>query len=219
MTARVETYVGAGGKTTSIFARALKEQARGKKVAVVTTTHMMRPERWFVSGDLPEGWPAQWHRDGIVVVGTLLDNGKITYPGDGVYAALCECSDLVLVEGDGSRRMPLKVMGPYEPVIPENSDVVYCLAGLSALGQTAGKACFRRELLGLSDEAVITEELMAHIIEDGCLARLGFFRERTTVILNQGDGEYLRRCGERILQHLSRPGMVTSYELEARNRK
>ena len=218
MTARIETYVGAGGKTTTIFARAFKESADGKKIAIVTTTHMMRPDRGFISSDLPGGWQSQWQRDGIIVIGTVLDNGKITYPGDGVYAMLCELSDLVLVEGDGSRRLPLKVMGVHEPVIPENSDAVYCLAGLSALGQTAGKACFRHELLGISEDSVITEDLLSHVLEDGCLARLGSFRDQTTVILNQADDESLRRCGERILKHLSRPGRMTAYEREARNR-
>lgn len=79
MTARVETYVGAGGKTTSIFPGPDGTEI-GKKVAIVTTTHMMRPASWFISSDLPDGWRDVWQRDGIIVVGTLLDNGKITYP-------------------------------------------------------------------------------------------------------------------------------------------
>ncbi len=69
MTAAVYTYIGAGGKTTSLFARARQERAAGHRVAVVTTTHMMRPDRWFVPADLPTGWQDPWQRDGIVVVG------------------------------------------------------------------------------------------------------------------------------------------------------
>lgn len=217
MTARVETYVGAGGKTTSILARALKARALGERVAVVTTTHMMRPESWFISSDLPDGWQEEWRRDGIVVVGTLLDNGKITYPGDDVYAALCDRADRVLVEGDGSRRMPLKVMGAHEPVIPKNSDVVYCLAGLSALGKTVGEACFRYDLLNIAADAAITEDLMAQILEEGCLNRLGTFKPLSTVVLNQADDMMLRHCGERILEKLSRPGIITAYKQEERN--
>ena len=219
MTARVETYVGAGGKTTSIFSRALMVRKSGKKVAIVTTTHMMRPASWFISSDLPDGWRDVWQRDGIIVVGTLLDNGKITYPGDAVYESLCNLADLVLVEGDGSRRLPLKVMGAHEPVIPKHSDVVYCLAGLSALGKTVGQACFRYELLGLADATVITEAIMARIVEEGCLRRLGTFKPLTTVVLNQADDAILHQCGERILQKLSRPGLITAYDREARNTK
>ena len=56
MTAEVYTYIGAGGKTTSIFARARQERAAGRRVAVVTTTHMKHPSRWFVPAALPAGW-------------------------------------------------------------------------------------------------------------------------------------------------------------------
>ena len=121
MTAEVYTYIGAGGKTTSIFARARQERAAGRRVAVVTTTHMKRPRRWFVPAALPAGWQRQWQRDGIIVVGQEGLNGKITWPGEDVYLRLCAAADVVLVEGDGSRRLPLKVMGPHEPVIPANS--------------------------------------------------------------------------------------------------
>ena len=47
-------------------------------MAVVTTTHMMRPDRWFVPADLPAGWQDPWQRDGIVVVGQDGADGKIT---------------------------------------------------------------------------------------------------------------------------------------------
>ena len=84
MTAAVYTYIGAGGKTTSLFAWARQERAAGHRVAVVTTTHMMRPDRWFVPADLPAGWQDPWQRDGIVVVGQDGADGKITWPGDDV---------------------------------------------------------------------------------------------------------------------------------------
>ena len=103
-----------------------------------------------------DGWRDVWQRDGIIVVGTLLDNGKITYPGDAVYESLCNLADLVLVEGDGSRRLPLKVMA-HEPVIPKHSELSFTGWPLSALGKTVGQACFRYELLGLADDTVITE--------------------------------------------------------------
>ena len=106
MTAAVYTYIGAGGKTTSIYSRARQEQEAGRRVAVVTTTHMMRPDRWFVPADLPAGWQDPWQRDGIVVVGQDGADGKITWPGDDVYFRLCTAADVVLVEGDGSRRLP-----------------------------------------------------------------------------------------------------------------
>ncbi|MCF0153740.1 MAG: putative selenium-dependent hydroxylase accessory protein YqeC [Megasphaera sp.] len=219
MTAEVYTYIGAGGKTTSLFARARQERDAGHRVAVVTTTHMKRPAEWFIPADLPEGWQAQWQRDGIIVVGWEGTDGKITWPGEDLYLRLCADADVVLVEGDGSRRLPLKVMGTHEPVIPANTSRVYCLAGLSALGHTVRDICFRWELLDLDPEAVVTEFLAAHIIEAGCLARIGRWKDRTTVILNQADDERRRLAGKRILNYLSRPGILTTYPVEMRETK
>ena len=188
-------------------------------MAVVTTTHMKRPRRWFVPAALPAGWQRQWQRDGIIVVGQEGLNGKITWPGEDVYLRLCAAADVVLVEGDGSRRLPLKVMGPHEPVIPANSRDVYCLAGLSAVGRIVKDVCFRWELLHLDPEAVVTERLLAYIVEAGCLARIGSWKDRTTVVLNQADDERRQQAGKRILSGLSRPGIVTTYSVEMREAK
>ncbi|WP_270402088.1 selenium cofactor biosynthesis protein YqeC [Megasphaera elsdenii] len=219
MTAAVYTYIGSGGKTTSIYSRTRQERAAGHRVAVVTTTHMMRPDRWFVPADLPAGWQDPWQRDGIVVVGQDGADGKITWPGDDVYFRLCTAADVVLVEGDGSRRLPLKVMGPHEPVIPANTCEVHCLAGLSALGRPVRDVCFRWELLNLDPEAVVTERLLAYIVEAGCLARIGDWKDKTTVVLNQADDEALCQAGKRILKKLSRPGKLTAYPAEMRESK
>ena len=219
MTAVVYTYIGAGGKTTSLFARARQERAAGHRVAVVTTTHMMRPANWFVPAALPEAWQNLWRRDGIIVVGHDGADGKITWPGDSVYRRLCATADIVLVEGDGSRRLPLKVMGPYEPVIPANTSHVYCLAGLFALGQSIKDVCFRWELLNLEAEAVVTEPVLAYIVEAGCLARIGAWKDKTTVVLNQADDERRQQAGKRILNALSRPGEWTTYPVEMREKK
>ena len=179
---------------------------------------MKHPSRWFVPAALPAGWQGQWRRDGIIVVGQEGLNGKITWPGEDVYLRLCAAADVVLVEGDGSRRLPLKVMGPHEPVIPANSRDVYCLAGLSAVGRIVKDVCFRWELLHLNPEAVVTERLLAYIVEAGCLARIGSWKDRTTVVLNQADDER-QQAGKRILSGLSRPGIVTTYPVEMREAK
>uniref|UniRef100_UPI0025CD38D4 selenium cofactor biosynthesis protein YqeC n=1 Tax=uncultured Megasphaera sp. TaxID=165188 RepID=UPI0025CD38D4 len=205
--------------TTSLYARARQERDAGRLTAVVTTTHLRRPERYFVPAPLPRGWRTQWQRDGIIVVGMPAAQGKITWPGDAVYDCLCEEADIVLVEGDGSKRLPLKVMRTHEPVVPANSDRVYCLAGLAALGQTAEAACFHYELLGLDGREIVTEDLFAHIVEAGCLQRLGPWQEKAEVVLNQADDERSRQAGRRILAHLSRPGRLTSYPKEMREKK
>ncbi len=43
--------------------------------------------------------------------------------------------DAVIVEADGSRRLPFKAPAPHEPVIPTSATIVVPLAGLDVLGQ------------------------------------------------------------------------------------
>ena len=120
----VISVTGSGGKTSLIFAWA-KELARsGKKVAITTTTHMLRH--------------AEPLDEGITI--TAKDDperpGKLMSPGDEVLERLRDEYDVVLIEADGSRGMPLKWPAPWEPVVPEYSDFTVCVAGLSALAET-----------------------------------------------------------------------------------
>jgi CTP:molybdopterin cytidylyltransferase MocA len=55
----------------------------------------------------------------------------------------------VLIEADGSRRMPLKWPADREPVIPDYTDVTVCVAGLSALGRRTADVVYNAE--GLPD--------------------------------------------------------------------
>ena len=43
-----------------------------------------------------------------------------------------ELSDLVLIEADGSKRLPCKVPADHEPVLLPESDIVVAVLGLSA---------------------------------------------------------------------------------------
>ena len=52
----------------------------------------------------------------------------------------------MLVEADGSRRLPLKVPRAGEPVIPDNTDMILCLNGLTSLGKRAEDCCLRLEV-------------------------------------------------------------------------
>ena len=81
-----------------------------------------------------------------------------------LFAALPESADYVLVEADGSRGLPLKAPASHEPVIRSETDGVLGCIGLSAIGRPAGEVLFRRELLGISPEEPVTEELAVKIL-------------------------------------------------------
>ena len=114
----VLAVTGAGGKTTCIAALARELMDRGKRVLVVTTTHMYQPERYGVLTDDAAAIVRQMRETGIAVAGLPCDGGKISYIGDAAYHTAARHADVVLVEADGSRRLPFKVPGVNEPVLP-----------------------------------------------------------------------------------------------------
>lgn len=142
----VISFTGAGGKTSLIRRLAWEGRERGFKVLVVTTTHMFRPSRYGVFQADKSQVRRMLEQESIAVAGREAGDQKITFVGNGFYQQICPLAELVLVEADGSRRLPLKVPGPGEPVVPCNSDMVLSVYGLSVLGQAAGKLCFRTEL-------------------------------------------------------------------------
>ena len=129
----VISVVGAGGKTSLIFAWARELADAGKNVVITTTTHMYRPERM--------------EEDGIRIV--VSDDperpDKVTAPPVDILDSLPEKADVVLIEADGSRRMPLKWPAPWEPVIPDYTDFTVCVAGLSALGRKTADVIYRAD--------------------------------------------------------------------------
>ena len=129
----VISIVGAGGKTSLLFAWARELSAAGKSVVITTTTHMYRPA------------PMDDENIRIVVSDDPERADKVTAPPADVLEGLRETADVVLIEADGSRRMPLKWPAPWEPVVPDYTDLTVCVAGLSGLGQKTADAVYRAE--------------------------------------------------------------------------
>lgn len=139
----VISFAGAGGKTSSIRRLAFEAMEQGFKVLVVTTTHMACPDHYGVLDGSRGEVAAALSVHGLAVAGNRAQKGKIAFTGQELYEEICPMADLVLVEADGSRRLPLKVPGTGEPVIPGNTDMILCINGLSSIGQPASDCCLR----------------------------------------------------------------------------
>ena len=203
----VITLVGAGGKTSLIRRLAFEGRKRGLRVLVVTTTHMYRPGRFGVLSGRAEDVEGQLLGAGLAVAGNEAGEQKISFVREELYRKICPMADLVLVEGDGSRRLPVKAPGKNEPVIPENSDLVLAVCGLSALGQPGAKVCFRLEYAlrlmetyrrsGDAGEPgwIITFKDLACLMEYGYLKplRAAFPKIPVIPVLNQADTEEMVR--------------------------
>lgn len=183
------TAVGAGGKTTLVRALAREAAASGRSVLVATTTKMSLVPDLITDADaaLAAAEP------GRVVTAGVPGDVKFTTFTDAELERLRAAFDVVVVEGDGSRRRPFKVPAGHEPVIPPWTEVVLVVAGLSAIGRPMGEACYRVELasglLGIEDTSATTLDAptAALLLRAGYLENPLLGDARRVVVLNQAD--------------------------------
>ena len=163
----VTALIGGGGKTTLLYT--LTEELRKKgTVLLCTSTHIMRPTQYEVLERAGEAEiSAALAAHGAVCVGEPSAEGKLGPPSLS-FDALARLADYVLVEADGSRRLPLKAHAPHEPVIPANAQRVVLVVGADGFGKPIRDVCHRSEryaaLCGVSENALVTPELEAALI-------------------------------------------------------
>lgn len=192
---KVISFVGAGGKSSLIRVLADEAVSAGKTVVVSTTTHIMPDE--YTETDCAHALSqiASLRR---VTLGRKTDEGKLGNPGDRCLAQAAAESDLLLIEADGSKRLPLKYPASYEPSIDPHTDAVVVVAGLSSLGQPFGQVCQRGQLAGhLSGTEAndpVTAQTIARLLIDGYLQGMSNQRIALRVALNQVDSDRERQA-------------------------
>lgn len=231
----VISVIGAGGKTTWIEKTAEAVSKEGKKAAVVTTTHMWMPAKHCAADRPWEEAVKLLEKENIVYYGRVAEaEGKMTFPGREGYQEICRRADVVLVEADGAKEKPIKLPDwSREPVIPENTDALVLVYGLSALGRPLGEVCHRFRLcrefirretelagktaadnpdkgvMGSLGESVVDREMMLQFLTWGYLEKLrrDFPDMPLTVLLNQADDEKRRADGQWIRARLEERGV------------
>ena len=233
----VISVTGSGGKTSLLAAWGRELAASGKRTVITTTTHMLHPghvrsdEHDPYSGipvifipDCASGTDITLLQDMDTIKNALEEErlimavspdharpAKVTAPHPAVMELICDTADAVLIEADGSRRMPLKWPAPWEPVVPEATDITVCVAGLSALGRDLNEVMYRADELpeflrrNTADEALISAVLSSG--SGGRKSAKGEFR----VFLNQADDERLRGSAERISETLEASGIISAW--------
>ena len=143
---RIICAAGGGGKTSLLFRLAEEYRSEGNKVLLATTTKMALPEEYGALDRTAEEIIAQMDRDGFVVAGTTWEGIKMSELPPEIYRQVSERADIVLLEVDGSKRLPMKMPREGEPVMPEHYDFLVTMLGLSGLGQPLEQVCHRWEL-------------------------------------------------------------------------
>lgn len=142
----VVSFSGGGGKTSALVRLGYELREMGWRVLATTTTRIARKEL-----DLfPHAAKWQWNLlQGTRELEPLLDDYGLVFvyqeirgekvsgiPIERVSRLVDEMNaDVLLVEADGSRRLPLKAPRTHEPVWPTDTTVAVPVAGLDALGQ------------------------------------------------------------------------------------
>ncbi len=169
-TAKCICVVGSGGKTSLLYHLANAYRKQGKTVLVTTTTKMYIPSAYTVlSGDILEIQQKikQW---GFVVAGIPCQYGKMQGLPKAVWEQVFLMADMILVEADGAKRLPLKMPNDTEPVLPKECDFLVTVVGLSCLGKPLGQVCHRWHLtkdFGYTANTIVTEEMVVHILQKG----------------------------------------------------
>ena len=195
----VYTFVGAGGKSTALRRVASLLADRGVRVRLTTTTRVGMAEfrGWTVQTvrNLAE---AQQAVDGpervkLLAAGPVQGQEKYAGVAAGMVDAIRLPADIVLlVEGDGSRRLPAKVPREHEPVVPSGSRTLLAFVGASALDEPLDELhCYNHEgalaLLGRTVSSLGAAEMAAlaahhHGFRKGLLPSMTF-----RLVINQGD--------------------------------
>lgn len=165
----VKAFVGAGGKTSLIRQCAKKYLVQGYKVFVTTSTHMYIEDDTMLT-DHASDIIRELEEKHYVMAG-IPEGEKIKPLSYETYLRVCQCADIVLVEADGSKHMPLKFPDISEPVIYDNVDEIIVVYGLHALYRRAGEVVHRLYLADkyypLEKDELITEKHMNNIVMKG----------------------------------------------------
>lgn len=197
---RIITLTGAGGKTTLLYALT-GYLSRTENTLLTTTTHIMEPR------DLPNAILVT-REDAAALRAAFLSSrlAALGIPVSGPSGAaadrpvlkwrapslsfLEEIRDIparIVCEGDGSRRMPVKIPRPGEPVLYPGTDTVIGVIGLSCLGQPASECLFGWTAAKLKNDVRITPDILAQIALSGQGLRKGITTQHYHVLFNQAD--------------------------------
>ena len=220
---QIITFIGGGGKTSLMNTLGKEFASHGYPTLLTTTTHIMKPdflsdESYIDNEDL--GQLANIFTNlkkntlPLAALGipekVVNSNIKWRSPSSDFCEKIAEFSKKfstknpykflkILCEGDGSKRLPIKLPKDGEPVFFPKTDTVIGVIGLSCLGKPIKETLFRYELLpnltsldnyfikSLQSADIVTTDFLYRL----CLSEKGLRKNITSqkfcIIFNQAD--------------------------------
>ncbi len=229
--------VGAGGKTSLMFALARELSGTGDVVLTTTTTKIMKPRPdqspnvivTPASGDLiHEIMTCIGDRKHITIATGYVKN-TLKLVGFEPHT-ICNLWNTglfhwIIIEADGAAGRPLKAPATYEPVIPNCTSKVIALVGLDAVGKPLNdKFVFRpqhySQVTGLPMGMPVTEETIAKALfhEKGILKDCPAGSDQY-IFFNKADEQVLldtgRKCANILLNSKLKPANLKGIAIGA----
>lgn len=184
---RAIAIIGGGGKTTLMGV--LANEFDGERVAMCTTTKIYKPKE-YTTNCRREHMQGVFANSGCMTFGSDFLH-KLANPPDDFFTYALEYCDRLLIEADGSARLPLKAPNDTEPVYVPNVDCVIAVLGLGGIGKTIGECCHRPELVcgvlqkSVDDLVTVEDILLLLTHKDGVFKNAPNVCKK--VVLNQMD--------------------------------
>lgn len=156
----VISFVGGGGKTTTIFQLGYELKELNKRVLITTTTSIYNVKEeeydYFFLKDLKDFSPKNGT---ITVLGHRVEDGKLLGINHFQIEEIAkkELFHFILIEADTS----------YEPLVPDCTTKTVILIGLDSLGQRIGDIAHRPKIF-----TEITDTKLLDVIDENIVLRL-----------------------------------------------
>jgi probable selenium-dependent hydroxylase accessory protein YqeC len=212
----VISLVGAGGKTTLLYALGRELSALRSGIILTTTTKIFEPEPspyflQFLSRELTavKTWMAEHlHRHPcLLIAGGRLPDGKLAgIPPEWVETLLSvEGVSAIITEADGAAGRPLKAPREGEPVMPDNTTLLVPVMGIDGMGRpldetTVFRSAIASRLLDLPIGSTVTEEVVARLMME--LIKQGPAGARVVPLINKVDIPGGRERAEVLARHI-----------------
>ena len=186
---RIITLVGAGGKTSLMNQLAAAFSELGYKTLLTTSLLAVEEEDL---GAVREAF----RKTNLVGLGipcaSLAGNRtKWSSPSLEFLEEISDFADIILCEGDGSKRLPVKLPRDNEPVFCPGTDTVIGLVGLSCLGRKKEDILFGLAESSHPDVSVIPDPIDIPFLLDLVQAPWGLKKgirgEKFLAVFNQAD--------------------------------